>query len=48
MALGVTMVEVIMKNIKNRKMISVMDAMLKVGDILFLLFRLTGIRIENE
>ena len=48
MALGVTMVEVIMKNINNRKMISVMDAMLKVGDILFLLFRLTGIRIENE
>ena len=31
MALGDTMVEVIMKNISNKKMISVMDAMLNAG-----------------
>jgi hypothetical protein len=47
MALGVTMVEVIMKNISNKKMISVMEAMLKAGDILFLLFKLTTYEIEN-
>jgi len=41
--LGVTIVEVIMKNISNRKMISVIDAMLKADDILFLRFRLTGL-----
>ena len=33
-----TMVEVIMKNISKRKMISVMDAMLNAGLILFLRF----------
>ena len=38
MALGDTMVEVIIKNISNRNMMSVMDAILKLGDILFLLF----------
>ena len=37
-ALGDTMVEVIMKNISNKNMMSVMDAILKLGDILFLLF----------
>jgi hypothetical protein len=40
-------VEVIMKNISNKKMISVMEAMLKAGDILFLLFKLTTYEIEN-
>ena len=38
MALGDTMVEVIMKNISNRKMMSVMDAMLNSGDIFVLRF----------
>ena len=38
MALGDTTVEVIIKNISNRKMTSVMEAMLKLGDTLFLLF----------
>ncbi|MEI3074357.1 MAG: hypothetical protein V8T40_08885 [Phocaeicola vulgatus] len=38
MALGDTMVEVIMKNISNRNMMSVIDAILKLGDILCLLF----------
>ena len=38
MALGETIVEVIMKNINNKKMISVMDAILKLGDILVLRF----------
>ena len=37
-ALGETMVEVIIKNISNKNMMSVMDAILKLGDILFLLF----------
>ena len=44
MALGDTTVEVIMKNISNRKMRSVMDAMLKVGDILALRFN-TGVSV---
>ena len=35
---GDTIVEVIMKKISNRKITSVMDAMLKLGDILDLLF----------
>ena len=39
MALGETIVEVIMKNINNKNMMSVMDAILKFGDILFLLFK---------
>lgn len=38
MALGDTMVEVIMKNISNRNMRSVIDAILKLGDIFCLLF----------
>ena len=38
MALGDTTVDVIMKNISKRKMMSVMEAMLKAGDILVLLF----------
>ena len=38
MALGDTIVEVIIKNISNKNMISVMDAILKLGDILCLLF----------
>ena len=38
MALGETIVDVIMKNISNKNMMSVMDAILKLGDILFLLF----------
>ena len=37
-ALGETMVEVIIKNISNKNMMSVIDAILKLGDILFLLF----------
>ena len=37
-ALGDTIVEVIIKNISNKNMISVMDAILKLGDILCLLF----------
>ena len=41
MALGVTIVEVIMKNISNKNTRSVIDDMLKVGDILFLRFKLT-------
>ena len=45
-ALGVTMVEVIMKNINNKKMISVIEAMLKEGDILFRLFKLTINKLE--
>ena len=38
MALGDTMVEVIIKNISNKNMMSVMDAILKLGDIFCLLF----------
>jgi len=37
-------VEVIMKNISNRKMISVMEAMLNSGDILVLRFSAIIIR----
>jgi hypothetical protein len=42
MALGVTIVEVIIKNTNSRNTRSVIDDMLKVGDILFLRLRLTG------
>lgn len=38
MALGDTMVEVIIKNISNKNMMSVIDAILKFGDIFCLLF----------
>ena len=38
MALGDTIVEVIIKNISNKNLMSVMDAILKLGDILLLLF----------
>ena len=38
MAFGDTMVEVIIKNISSRKIRSVMDDMLKLGDIFCLLF----------
>lgn len=38
MALGDTTVEVIIKNISNRNMMSVIDAILKFGDIFVLLF----------
>ena len=38
MAFGETIVEVIIKNISSRKMRSVMDDMLKPGDIFCLLF----------
>jgi hypothetical protein len=37
-AFGDTTVDVIIKNISSRKMTSVIDAMLKLGDILALLF----------
>ena len=47
MALGVTMVEVIMKNINSKNTRSVIDDMLNEDSILVLRFRLTGIRIEN-
>ena len=40
MALGDTMVEVIMKKISSRKMRSVIEAMLKAGDILALRFNI--------
>ena len=48
MALGVTIVEVIIKNISRRKMMSVIEAMLNVVDILFLRFMLTGIKIKSK
>ena len=50
MALGVTIVEVIMKNISNKNTRSVIDDMLKVGDILFLRFKLTTneLKVINE
>ena len=35
-----------MKNINNKKMISVIEAMLKEGDILFRLFKLTINKLE--
>ena len=38
MALGDTIVEVIIKNINNKNMMSVIDAILKLGDIFCLLF----------
>ena len=38
MAFGETTVEVIMKNINNKNMMSVIDAILKFGDIFVLLF----------
>jgi len=47
MALGDTTVEVIIKNISNRKMTSVMEAMLKLGDTLFLLFNPTLLVIKG-
>ena len=43
MALGETIVDVIMKNINNRNIRSVIDDMLNVGDIFCLLFSDIGI-----
>jgi hypothetical protein len=45
--LGDTTVEVIIKNISSRKMTSVMDAILKLGDTLFLLFNPTLLLISG-
>ena len=47
MALGVTMVEVIIKNISNRNTRSVMDDMLNEGSILFLRFKPTVFKIRS-
>ena len=41
MAFGLTIVDVIIKNISSRKMMSVIDDMLKCGDILFFLFSIS-------
>jgi len=46
-ALGDTTVEVIIKNISNRNMTSVMEAILKLGDTLFLLFNPTLLVING-
>ena len=41
MAFGLTMADVIMKNISNRNIMSVMDDILNCGDILFLRFSIS-------
>ena len=48
MALGLTIVDVIIKNISSRNMMSVMDDMLNCGDTLLRLFSISLLQIYGE
>ena len=48
MALGLTMVDVIMKNMSSRNMMSVIDDMLNCGDILFLRLSISLAHVNCE
>ena len=48
MALGLTIVDVIIKNISSRNMMSVIDDILNCGDILFLRFSISLFQINGK